>query len=826
MKGLKNTKITKRRWWDDDDDGIGWEKGEVSGKFNKKRLKVAKESFSNWREELFEITDEIKAKETKEIKENPSIKNTIVVNPKIEESLGGVVVEANRIDCYVDIFSELNEHEISYLNYNFIQNVVEQVFYECIDEGYELKDIQDTLIESIELNVDILNESNNPDTVKTDRLGKVKTAVKNVGRAIARGAGYATGLAVRGVKAAGREFGAGYTRGRHGSSSGSSDSGSSGSSSSGSSEKSKPGILSRIGSRLKRGLLGAISSGAKSVSRGARNLARRIDKGSKDSSDKGTIITPDTKSNPRSRMLRPTRGPQRPPSGAGQRERVSSGSQTSTPKPTSKPTPKPQQSSPDPWDDTFSSHVSSRGSTTRPRTTERTTSVRPQSQPQSQSQQSTTSSQKKDLKKRKVNAVARAFERARKKGIDLSSQDMERVAASIKEAHYSLATKKVEPGEPYELAERKMTAADKKKESELKKKFDDSEMKQNMIDQYGKEKGTQIYFAKIRKMAMEEEFVDEAKISRTERRERNSNKPKKRFKTMHFVDLDANAMKPKKHGVEAEIEVKKGGKTVRSLNPQEFNKDKKGDDEDYDFKQFRSSKVFKKTLKGNKHVRNLHRGGEASGLTARGGMDNNREVVSHVRNSGFSKKHGVNFKGVHFTGDVPGQGTDDKKMKVIKNLIKAKKPKKIIFSDDHAKNLSAPERFNREEGKDKTKNRGSSTPKIKTYLTRPDGRPVRFGSGGGGVRSSGNVNPPSSNRENQRRRQKARRGMGEEVEMTTQQIKPQNPIQRKEKPIKPLNDPLKRQQLSNLRTLQQKQQQLEKQRLDLIKQGKLPMGDH
>jgi hypothetical protein len=227
--------------------------------------------------------------------------------------------------------------------------------------------------------------------------------------------------------------------------------------------------------------------------------------------------------------------------------------------------------------------------------------------------------------------------------------------------------------------------------------------------------------------------------------------------------------------------VKKGGKTVRSLNPQEFNKDKKKDDEDYDFNQFRSSKVFKKTLKGNKHVRNLHRGGEASGLTARGGMDNNREVVSHVRNSGFSKKHGVKLKGVHFTGDVPGKGTDDKKMKVIKNLIKAKKPKTIKFSDDHAKNLSAPERFNREEGKDKNKNRGSSTPKIKTYLTRPDGRPVRFGSGGGGVRSSGNVNPPSSNRENQRRRQKARRSMGEAVEKSSDQNSQNNKTQQLEK---------------------------------------------
>lgn len=54
------------------------------------------------------------------------------------------------------------------------------------------------------------------------------------------------------------------------------------------------------------------------------------------------------------------------------------------------------------------------------------------------------------------------------------------------------------------LKEETMTSVQKAKEKRLKDKYDESDMKQNMIDQYGKEKGTQIYFAKIRKMAMEE----------------------------------------------------------------------------------------------------------------------------------------------------------------------------------------------------------------------------------------------------------------------------------------------------------------------------------
>jgi hypothetical protein len=60
--------------------------------------------------------------------------------------------------------------------------------------------------------------------LRADRLAKVKSAVKKVGAGLARGAGYVAGAAVRGAKAAGREFSKGYERGRGGSSSGSSSS--------------------------------------------------------------------------------------------------------------------------------------------------------------------------------------------------------------------------------------------------------------------------------------------------------------------------------------------------------------------------------------------------------------------------------------------------------------------------------------------------------------------------------------------------------------------------------------------------------------------------
>jgi len=66
------------------------------------------------------------------------------------------------------------------------------------------------------------------------------------------------------------------------------------------------------------------------------------------------------------------------------------------------------------------------------------------------------------------------------------------------------------------VSEEEMTASDKAKEKRLKKKYDKSGMKQNMIDQYGKERGTQIYFAKIRKMAVEQCECEDEEMDKKE----------------------------------------------------------------------------------------------------------------------------------------------------------------------------------------------------------------------------------------------------------------------------------------------------------------------
>jgi len=766
---ILNEKKKIRRWWDDDGDNIGYESGEVSGRFKRKKKSV-KEGFSNWRQDLSEVIGDVeKNDKSEDIKiTEKEIKNNVKINPTLDEAveqLGGTLLEITEIEDFEGVFDELSESDIFFLTDDLIEGVVEEVFIESIQEGYDIFEIENTLLESLDVSSALLNEAKvtyGHDTdIKSDRLEKVKSAVKKVGKGILRGAGYVAGAAVRGAKAVGREFGSGYKRGRYGSG------GSSGSDSSPSptytrsdsnsdstdSGSSKPGLLSRIGSALKRGLKKVVAKGARAVSRGARNVARKMeDKGKKSEILKdpweGSATTPSKKSEPKPQATTTTIPAQRTKK---ERKRLLQDVLA---------------------DATGITDQQRRSAQARRRKEQgvnedyydlESKSVKPGKPGEEQKKTIETLASKARTKKKTRKPVGTS-----RRGGSFKPSSQEEAEANKQSwgDYWSFAAKGYK--EEYDLLE-KAESKQQQKLFGLALSVSRGETPRSgvsagvlkIVDTMSEKEIRK--FAKTshdglpKKIQTKEEAIREALLDRMFEKIEEQQIDEARKNPLNLIDLDANAMKPKKPGVEAEIGIKKGKETVRTISPQQFNTYKKEDGEEDDFTQFRSSEIFKKTLKGNKKVRNLHRGGESLGLTARGGMDNNREVVKHVRDSGFSKKHGVNFKGISFTGDVPGKNTDDKKMKVIKNLIKTKKPKYIKFSDDSKPNLDAPERFNREEGKDKTTNRGSSVPKIKTYLTRDDGRPVRYGSGGGGVRDSGNVNPPSSNKENQRRRKKARR---------------------------------------------------------------------
>jgi len=237
---------------------------------------------------MTDVEDKKKIKEKK-------IENKITINPKLNEAveeIGGVLLEMMQFDCILD---EITDNELKFVSDSLIESTVQEIFYECLEEGYELDEIETMLCESIDTSLTLLTEAQvtyghdteNPAAKKRGEvLNKIKGAVKTVGKGLARGAGYVAGAAVRGAKALGREFKAGYQRGRGGASTSSSETSSAPTSSStsstptsSSSGASKPGLLARIGAKLKSGLKRAIASGARSVSRGARNLARRMENG-------------------------------------------------------------------------------------------------------------------------------------------------------------------------------------------------------------------------------------------------------------------------------------------------------------------------------------------------------------------------------------------------------------------------------------------------------------------------------------------------------------------------------------------------------------------
>ena len=235
----------------------------------------------------------------------------------------------------VDIFAEMNDWEISLLNDTIIEDIITDVFIEELQEGRDIDSVTDMLCESVDYSLNLLTEvsdsyydsavksskaaSRTPEVRAANRrakLDKVKSAAKKVGSALKSGlktgAKLARKGAVKGAEVAGKaaghaknlakDMGSAAKKGYQStqssssssdsdSSSSSSDSSSSSSSSSSESKPKKPGLLSRIGSKLKRGIKKAVGAGARSLSRGARNVARRL--GEETITERGDFWHPD-----------------------------------------------------------------------------------------------------------------------------------------------------------------------------------------------------------------------------------------------------------------------------------------------------------------------------------------------------------------------------------------------------------------------------------------------------------------------------------------------------------------------------------------------------
>jgi len=342
--------------------------------------------------------------------------------------------------------------------------------------------------------------------------------------------------------------------------------------------------------------------------------------------------------------------------------------------------------------------------------------------------------------------------------------------------------------EEFELDERHMTSAEKRKEEALGKKT--ASAKTSMMKQYGSKKGEQIYYAWKRKQAMKEELsVDDAydyiietliDLEFAENYENAENM----FENMsdefvevileEYIEEKARGTRPKRtvhaydvdetlvgHGKKGKTNVKvhvndSSGKRVQSLSNQEFNTHKLPKGHSYDFSEFRSAKKFGETSSANKKVikdvkRKQARGQNVHIITARAKFDKPSEFQGHL------KKHGVDvpLNKIHYTGGMKGSDIGKKKVDVAKGVAKQSGAKKIHMYDDAAKVHKAFE--------GEKKNQPTST-KIKTHLAKPNASGetnLRSYQATKGGRTSDN--PSSTIKQTQRRRQKARKNMGEEV---------------------------------------------------------------
>jgi hypothetical protein len=229
-------------------------------------------------------------------------------------------------------------------------------------------------------------------------------------------------------------------------------------------------------------------------------------------------------------------------------------------------------------------------------------------------------------------------------------------------------------------------------------------------------------------------------------------------KTVHAYDVDETLVG---HGKKGKPNVKvhvndASGKRIKSLSNQEFNTHKLDKGHSYDFSEFRSAKKFGETSSANKKVikdvkRKQARGQNVHIITARAKFDDPKEFQGHLKKKGVD----VPINKIHYTGGMKGSDIGKKKVDVASGVAKQSGAKKIHMYDDAAKVHKA---FEKEK-----QNKPTST-KIKTHLAKPNASgetTLRSYQGVKGGRTSDN--PSSTTKQTQRRRNKARKNMGEEM---------------------------------------------------------------
>jgi len=142
--------------------GVSGKNNPKGGKALGKKKKNVKEGFSNWRQDLSEVMDDIEA--NKEIKEK-KVNNKIKINPEMKEAveeIGATLIEMVEVD------------EFDY--------IVESVYDELLEEGYGEDDIEEAI--EYALTEAKVTFGHDTPTKKDDVMKKVKGRLRFLGRKV------------------------------------------------------------------------------------------------------------------------------------------------------------------------------------------------------------------------------------------------------------------------------------------------------------------------------------------------------------------------------------------------------------------------------------------------------------------------------------------------------------------------------------------------------------------------------------------------------------------------------------------------------------------
>lgn len=681
----------------------------------KGKKKKIKEGYSNWREDLIEIADKIPSKDREQKIVEKQVNNKIEINPKLDlgeavENLGGTLIEMIEID------------EVDY--------IIESVYDELLDEGYEEDDIEEALEYAlVEAKVTFGHDTDKP------YEHKKKSGVGNLVKAVGRLARQNLSSKYRGAKKA---------------------------------------------------AAGAIVSGARQVARGALGVARKMEGDKKPSpvhSRAGTRtpsvhrgagvgqrerVSSGSYSAPKSET--PTPKPEQRKTPTPVADPATAPSKKPAPKPQAKTTKVPAKTS-EP-----SQELSPKQKAAAIRAQRRNINISPEDL------QRVISNVKEDYWISAANEYKEEYNLLEKAESE-QQQKIFGLALSVKRGQTPRS----------EVSDRVLKIVDGMGEKEIRKfaktKHEGIPHKVEAKEEVIRQELIARMISKIEEQS--EIYVDEAKLPSALKK--GKKKVESKTQVIHDVD-DNLADQRHPDAAKIDVMRKKSGKweKVQSLTPSQFAhhklrkpgepvKEENDPGDKYGFDQFRSTEKFKKTTKANKPVVRLgdspRRPAQKSVVTARGGsefgskkpstpMDKPGEFAKDLKTRIGVKN--LERKNVHFTGGMRSGSGPEKKGEVVKKIVKPD-AKKVIATDDHLQNVRhmaaaassvAPKaKVRAYQSKPATKAKG----KVKTG----DIVPVRVGkesdlqSKNIGIRS--NTSPSKSPQETQKRRKQQK--MREDIDL-------------------------------------------------------------